>query len=92
MIQIFKILFCMQLDVIPAHFTFKKLTKHLFSTHFSFYIVLRGRVSIYINNAISDEDDTSAITERLEAAEQKALNENTQLDRSAFGNYIAPLG
>ena len=59
---------------------------------FSFYIILRGTVAIFINNAISDEDDLSKIAERLEEAEKKAHDEKGELDRSVFGNYIGTLG
>ena len=49
-------------------------------------------MAIFINNAISDEDDLSKIAERLEEAEKKAHDEKGELDRSVFGNYIGTLG
>ncbi len=59
--------------------------------YFSFYIVLHGKVAIYINNAISDEDDVSKIVDRLRDAEKAAQLTNGRLDRTQFGNYIAPI-
>ena len=49
-------------------------------------------MAIYINNAISDEDDLSKVAERLEEAEKKAHDEKGELDRSVFGNYIGNIG
>ena len=68
------------------------LVNFLFIISCSFYIILRGTVAIFINNAISDEDDLSKVAERLEEAEKKAHDEKGELDRSVFGNYIGPIG
>ncbi len=60
---------------------------------FSFYIVLNGRVSVFINNAISDEDEGSGHVQRMREAEDAAAqHEGLDLDLSAFGNHINSIG
>ncbi|XP_074659858.1 uncharacterized protein LOC141912511 isoform X2 [Tubulanus polymorphus] len=65
-----------------------------------FYIILSGKVAIYISNALADEGnltgtvDDEADDERDELLgdeDFKKEEKKKPLDRSKFGNYIAPL-
>ncbi|XP_064635011.1 uncharacterized protein LOC135492444 isoform X2 [Lineus longissimus] len=61
-----------------------------------FYIILSGKVAIYINNALADEDNlTGTVEEEKEKAEEELLpgeeKKKKKLDRSQFGNYIAQI-
>ena len=46
---------------------------------------------MYINNAISDEENLSDLLEKMKEAEQTSVRENTALDRSIFGGFIVPI-
>ena len=53
----------------------------------SFYILLRGTVSIYINNVIADEEEDAG-----DCVKEDTFSADGELDRSKFGNWIAKIG
>ena len=68
---------------------------HLISTSFpSFYILLRGRVSIYILTSLADGEDVDETVRKMREADQqaRASSPRQHLDRSKFGNFIVQLG
>ena len=53
----------------------------------SFYILLRGTVSIYINNTIADEEEGAEA-----CVKEDTYTAQGELDRTKFGNWIAKIG
>ena len=56
----------------------------------SFYVILNGSVSIFINNLIADaveEDDGETVPD-----DTNLYNEKGELDRGKFGNHIVQIG
>lgn len=65
-------------------------TKHIL-LRFSFYIILSGKISIYILN--KDRDGGSGEGEEKDAfAAIGALTKDGDLDRSKLGNFVTSLG
>ena len=61
--------------------------------YFSFYIILSGKVSIYINTDVVPDDPTERQAPVAGAGGEGAPpEERLKLDRTKFGNFIAPLG
>lgn len=59
----------------------------------SFYIILSGKVSIYINTDVVPDDPSERQAPVAGAGgEAVAPAEKQKLDRTKFGNFIAPLG
>lgn len=59
----------------------------LFSRLFSFYMILGGKISIYVLNKKSEEGDETVPLDQI-----GTLNEKGQLDRSKLGIFVTHLG
>ena len=57
-----------------------------------FYVILRGKVSVYINNVISDEEDPMKIGELSRLLQDQTTTTGGGLERSKFGNCVAEIG
>jgi hypothetical protein len=99
------VIYRFHLTVPPLATTLRKIRTKLgydlrtkFHLSFSFYIILSGKVAIYINNALADEDNLTGTVEEeeIEKKEKDLLpgeeKKKKKLDRSKFGNYIAQIG
>lgn len=63
------------------------LKQDLFSRLFSFYMILGGKISIYVLNKKSEEGDETVPLDQI-----GTLNEKGQLDRSKLGIFVTHLG
>ena len=66
------------------------LLKNDFHLCHSFFIVIRGTVSIYINSAIAEEEDETKIAQH--ARLEDLFPVKGFLDRSKLGNFIGVIG
>ena len=57
---------------------------------YSYYIILRGTVSVHISTTMADMDADDSATPATEEA--LVFNEQGELDRTRFGNHITQLG
>jgi hypothetical protein len=57
---------------------------------FSFYVLLCGTVSVYINPPFADEEDEAKIAQK--ADNERLFSSEGELDRDKLGNLIRCLG